>query len=141
MAGVSKIQLFGLCYSCLKQKADPNIAGMKSVNDSLHFKRTDTDETFNTLKGPLDCSCNHVIHLFEYKQCHYRFPYVGRAKIKFSYRINNYKSTHRSFRKKRVEKDLAIVIKKSELKQNLFHEHYCSEGYQDIENWSVTLIY
>ena len=32
---------------------------------------------------------------------------------------------------------LAIVIKKSELKQKLFHEHYCSEA---IENWSVTLI-
>ena len=35
---------------------------------------------------------------------------------------------------------LAIVIKKSELKQKLFHEHYCSEGHQGIENWSVTLI-
>ena len=35
---------------------------------------------------------------------------------------------------------MAIVIKKSELKQKLFHEHYCSEGHQGIENWSVTLI-
>ena len=81
MAGVSKIQLFGLCYSCLKQKADPNIAEMKSVNDSLHFKRTDTDETFNILKGPLDCNCNHVIYLFECKQCYYRFPYVVRPSL------------------------------------------------------------
>ena len=56
------------------------------------------------------------------------------------YRINNYKSTHRKFTEKYDEKDLAIVINKSELKQKLFHEHYCSEGHQGIENWSVTLI-
>ena len=55
-------------------------------------------------------------------------------------RINNYKLTHRNFRKKYVEKDLAIVIKKSELKQKLFLEHYCLEGHQGIENWSVTFI-
>ena len=41
------------------------------------------------------------------------------------------------FRKKYFGKDLAIVIKKSKLKQKLFHEHHCSEGHQGIENWSV----
>ena len=66
--------------------------------------------------------------------------YVGSTKIKFRCRINNYKSTNRKFRKKHVEKDLAIVIRKSELKQKLFHKHYCSEGHQGIENLSVTVI-
>ena len=33
------------------------------------------------------------------------------------YRINNYKSTHTKFRKKSAEKDVAIAVKKSELKQ------------------------
>ena len=92
------------------------------------------------LKGPLDCNRNHVIYLFECKQCQYRFPYVDCTKTKFRCRINNYKSTHRKFRKRCVEKNLAIVIKKSGLKQKLFHEHHCSEGHQGIENWSVTLI-
>ena len=92
------------------------------------------------MKGPLDCNSNHVIYLFECKQCQYRFPYVGSTKTKFRYRINNYKSIHRKFRKKYVEKDQAIIIKKSELKQKLFHKHYCSEGHQGIENWKVTLI-
>ena len=46
----------------------------KSVNDTSYFKRRDTDETFNILKGPLDCNSNHVIYLFECKQCQYRFP-------------------------------------------------------------------
>ena len=79
------------------------------------------------------------IYLFECKQCQYRFPYVGSTKTKFRYRINNYKSTHRKFSKKYAEKDLAIVIKKSKLKQKLFHEQYCSQVHQEIENWSVTL--
>ena len=39
----------------------------KSVNDTSHFKRTDTNETFNILKGPLACNSNHVIYLFECK--------------------------------------------------------------------------
>ena len=44
------------------------------------------------------------------------------------------------FRKKYVEKGLTVVIKKSELKQELFQEHYCSEGHHGIENWSASLI-
>ena len=92
------------------------------------------------LKGPLDCTSNHAIYLSECKKCQYHFPYVGSTKTRFRYRINNYKSTHRKFRKKYVEKDLAIVIKKSELKQKLFHEDYYSEHQQGIENWSVTLM-
>ena len=140
MTGVLKTMLFGLCYPKLMRKADPNSVGrggekrscevFKSVTDTSHFKRTETNETFNILKSPLDCNSNHVIYLFECKQYQYRFPYIGSTKTKFRYRINNYKSTHRKFRKKYVEKDLAIVIKKSELKQKLFHKHYCSEGHQ-----------
>ena len=63
----------------------------KSGNATPHFKRRDTDETFNILKGSLDCSSNHLICLFECKQCEHRFPYVRRTKTKFKYRINNYK--------------------------------------------------
>ena len=36
----------------------------KSVNDTSHFKRRDTNETLNILsKGQLDCNLNHVIYL------------------------------------------------------------------------------
>ena len=106
----------------------------KSINGTSHFQRRDTDEPFDILKGPLDCNSNLVICLFECKQCQYCFPYVASTKTKFRCRINNYKSTHRKFKKKYVEKGLAIVVKKSELKQKLFHEYYCSEGHQDVEN-------
>ena len=66
-----------------------------------------------------------MIYLFECKQCQYSFPYVDSTKTKFRYRINDYKPSYRKFRKKYVEKDLAIVTKNSELKQKLFHEYYC----------------
>ena len=148
MTVVLKIILFRLCYPKLMQNADPNHVGgkkrscevCKSVNDTSHFERRDTNVTFNILKGKLDCNSNHVIYLFECKQCQFCFPYVGSTKTKFRYRRNNYKSTHRKFSKKYVEKDLAILIKKSKSKQKLFHKHYCSEVHQGIENWSVTLI-
>ena len=52
----------------------------KSVNDTFHFKRRDTNETFDILKGPTDCNSNRVIYLFEFKQCQYRFLYVGSTK-------------------------------------------------------------
>ena len=114
-AVLPKVDAEGRSKPCGRKKRSCEVC--KSVNDTTsHFKRRDTDETFNILKGPLDCNSNHVIYLFECKQCQYRFPYVGSAKTKFRYRINNYKSTHRKFRKKYVEKDLAIVIKKGELK-------------------------
>ena len=106
----------------------------KSVNDTSHYKRRHTDKTFSMLKGPLEYNSNHAIYLFECNQCQYRFPYVGRTKTKFRYRINNYKSTRRKFRNKYVEKNLVIAIKKSELKQKLSKEHYCSEGHQGIED-------
>ena len=34
-----------------------------SVNDTSHFKKRDTNETFNILQGPLDFNSNHVIYL------------------------------------------------------------------------------
>ena len=67
----------------------------KPVNDTSHFKKRDTKETFNILKELIDCNSNHVINLIECKQCHYRFPYVGSTKTKFGYRINNCKLTHK----------------------------------------------
>ena len=126
MTGVLKIILFGLCYPKLMRKADPNrVDGggggggeysckvCKSVNNTSHFKRRVTNKTFNILNGLLDCNSNHFIYLFQCKQCQYPFPYVGSIKTtKFRYRINNSKSTHRKFRKKYVEKDVATVIKK-----------------------------
>ena len=127
-AVLPKVDAEGRSKPCGGKKRSCDVCN--SVNDTFHFKRRHTNETFKILKRLLDCNSNHAIYLFECKQCQYFFPYVVSTKTKFRYGINNYKSTQ----------DLAIVIKKSELKQTLFHEHYCSERHQGIENWSVILI-
>ena len=79
------------------------------------------------------------LYLFECKKFQFKFLYVGSTVTKFRFRLNNYKSTHRKFRKK-LKKGITQEIKNSELKQRLFHEHYCSDGHKGITNWCVTLI-
>ena len=111
----------------------------ESVKDTTKFKKAESEETFDIVKGPLDCNSNNVIHFFECKKCQFKFPYVGSTVTKFRLRFNNYKITHREFRKK-LKKRIIKGIKKSELKQKLFHEHYCSNGHEGIVNWCVTLI-
>ena len=71
-----------------------------SVKDTTKFKKAESEETFDILKGPLDCNSNNVIYLFECKKCQFKFPYVGSTVTKFWFRFNNYKSTHRKFRSK-----------------------------------------
>ena len=111
----------------------------ESVKDTTKFKNVESEETFDILKCPLDCKSNNVIYLFKCKKCQFKFPYVGSTVTKFQFRFNNYKSIHPKFRKK-LKKGIIQEIKKSELKQKLFHEHYCSDGHEGIANWCVTLI-
>ena len=50
-------------------------------------------------------------------------PYVGKAKTKFRYRFNTYKSKHRAFRKGNPK-----------VPQKVFHTHYCLDGHSGIED-------
>ena len=59
--------------------------------------------------------------------------YTGSAKSKFRSRANNNKSTQRKF----VSKE---AVPKQTLKQKHFHEHYCSDKHNGIEDWVITLI-
>ena len=59
--------------------------------------------------------------------------YTGSTKTKFRSRANNYKSTQRKI----VNKE---AVANQALKQNRFHEHYCSDRHNGIEDWVVTLI-
>ena len=72
----------------------------ESVKDTTKFKKPESEESFDILKGPLDCNSKNVIYLFECKKCQFKFPYVGSMVTKFRFRFNNYKSTHGKFRKK-----------------------------------------
>ena len=53
---------------------------------------------------------------------------VGKAKTKFRYRFNNYKSKHRAFRKGNRK-----------VPQKLFHTHYCLDGHSGIEDWDFVI--
>ena len=55
-------------------------------------------------------------------------PYVGKAKTKFRYRFNNYKSKHRAFRKGNRK-----------IPQKRFHDHYCLDDHLGIDDWDFNL--
>ena len=55
-------------------------------------------------------------------------PYVGKARTKFRYRLNNCKSKHRVFRRGNRK-----------IPQKRFHDHYCRDGHLGIDDWDFTL--
>ena len=63
----------------------------------------------------------------KYKVCG-EAPYVGKAKTKFQYRFNNYKSKHRAFRKGNRK-----------ISQKHFQDYYCLDGHLGIDDWDFTL--
>ena len=56
-------------------------------------------ETFKIQSGILNCNSQKVVYLLKCRICG-EAPYVGKAKTKFRARFNNYKSAHKSYRKK-----------------------------------------
>ena len=72
-----------------------------------------------------------AVYLIEFEICGER--YTCSAKTKFRPRENNYKNTQRNF----VNKG---TVPKQALKQNRFHEHYCSDRHNGIQDRVITLI-
>ena len=81
----------------------------------------------NTRFGEINCNSEKVLYLLKCKVCG-DAPYVGKAKTKFRYRFNNYKSKHRAFRKGNRK-----------IPQKRFHDHYCLDGNLGIDDWDFTL--
>ena len=77
--------------------------------------------------GTLSCNSEKVLYLLK---CKVRgdAPYVGKAKAKFRYRFNNYKSKHRAFRKGNRK-----------IPQKLFYDHCCLNGHLGIDVLDFTL--
>ena len=85
MTGVSKITLFGLFYFLPQVDAEGRSKQRgrewrkkrscdvcKSVNYTSHFKKKNNKETFDMLKGSLDCNSS-IIYLFECLNVHIAF--------------------------------------------------------------------
>ena len=94
------------------------------------FKKRNSDETYN-IHQALNCNSKNTVYLIECNQCWKQ--YTGISKTKFRYRANNYKSTHRKLKNKKQ-------VPKEALKQKIFHEHFCSDEHNGIQDWVITLI-
>ena len=120
---------------------NPNLRRVEAVNhvrkktclvrDSVNTTKTFTTEacqdTFKIQKGLLNCHSEKVLYLSKCKICG-EVPYVGKAKTRFSYRFNNYKSKHRAFRKGNQK-----------VPQKHFHAYYCLDGHSEIEDWNFVI--
>ena len=99
----------------------------KRLKDHLDtFSPITTDETFKINKGPLNCNSKKVVYLSECRKC--KNLYVGKAQTKFRMRLNNYKSSHISFKTKKRET------------QKVFHGHYIQDDLKGKDDWQLTLI-
>ena len=75
----------------------------------------------------MNCDSEKALYLLKCKVCG-GVPYVGKAKTKFRYRFNNYKSKHRAFRKG-----------SQKAPQKRFHAHYCIDGHSGIDDWNFVI--
>ena len=69
-----------------------------SISTTTMFTTEAWQDTFKIQKGSLNCDSEKVLYLLKCKVFG-GVHYVGKAKTKFRYRFNNYKSKHRTFRK------------------------------------------
>ena len=117
------VEIAGRSESCGKG----NCQVFDYICDTDAFTTKACGETFKIQSGILNCNSQKVVYLLKCRICG-EAPYVGKAKTKFRARFNNYKSAHRSYRKKR------------KVSQQRFHEHYGQHSHNGIDDWQFTLI-
>ena len=94
------------------------------------FKKPNSYEIYHIHKS-LNCNSKNTIYLIECNQCWKQ--YTGNSKTKFRYRAINYKSTRYKIKNKKE-------VPKEALKQKIFHEHFCSDDHNGMQDWVITLI-
>ena len=122
-AKLSNVEIVGRSESCGKG----NCQVCDYICDKDTFTTKACGETFKIQSGILNCNSQEVVYLLKCGICG-EAPYVVKAKTKFRARFNNYKSAHRSYRKKR------------KVSQQRFHEYYGQHSHNGIDDWQFTLI-
>ena len=111
--------------------SEPHGKGTCQVCDHIITTNTFTTKAcgkvFKIQSGPLHRNSEKVLYLLRCKICD-DTSYVGKAKAKFCFWFNNYKSKHQSFRKG-----------KQNVPQKHFHSHYIQDCHRAIDDWEVTL--
>ena len=122
------IDRFGRSKQCGGKR--PHCHLCKNMKHTCTFKSKHLHEVYKINKK-YNCNSKMAVYLIEYEICGEQ--YTGSTKTKFRSRANNYKSTQRKF----VNKE---SVPKQALTRNRFHQHYCSERHNGIEDWVITLI-
>ena len=86
-ATLPKANETGRCEPCGKKTC----LVCNSIRTTTTFTTEACREIFKIQSGPLKCNSEKVLYLLKCKVCG-EAPYVGKAKTKFRYRFNNYKS-------------------------------------------------
>ena len=98
-----------------------------SIRITTTFTTEACGEVFKIWSCALTCNSEKVLYLLKCKVCG-KAPYVGKAKTKFRYRFNNYKSKHRAFTRGNKK-----------IPQKRFHDHYCLDDHLGIDDWDFSL--
>ena len=122
-AALHKANETGRCEPCGKKTC----LVCNSIKTTTIFTTEACVEIVKIQSGPLNCNSEKVLYLLKCKVCG-EASYAGKAKTKFQYRFNNYKSKHRTFRKGNRK-----------ILQKRFHDHYCLDSHLGIDDRDFTL--
>ena len=100
----------------------------ENMKDTCTFKSKHLDE-IHKINKKYNCNSKMAVYMIECNICCEQ--YTGSTKTKFRSRANSYKNTQRKFMNKEA-------VTKQVLKQKRFHEHYCSDRHNGIEDWLIT---
>ena len=100
------------------------------MKNTSTFKSKHSNEVYQ-IKKNFNCNSNMVVYLIECRICGKQ--YNGSTLTKFRDRANNYKSTHRNFRKEQILSNQAR-------NQKCFHKHYLQNEHNEICDWEITII-
>ena len=127
-AALPDINEVGRCEPCGGKR--PPCQLCSNMKNTSTFKSKHSNEVYQ-IKKNFNCNSKMVVYLIECRVCGKQ--YNGSTVIKFCPRANNYKSTHRNFRKEQILFDQAR-------NQKRFHEHYLQNDHNGICDWEITII-
>ena len=101
------------------KKVFPEVPIINNMKNTSTFKSKHSNEVYQ-IKKNFNSNSKMVVYLIECRVCGKQ--YNGSTVRKFCARANNYKSTHRNFRKEQILSNQAR-------NQKRFHEHYLQNGF------------
>ena len=111
--------------SKLRGEKRPTCHLYENMKDTSTFKIKHLDE-IHKINKKYNCNSKIEAYVIEWHICGEQ--YAGSGRTKFRSKESNYKSTQRKFMNKEA-------ISKQALKQKRFHEQYCSNRHNGIEDW------